>query len=138
MLPTTLNTNEVKNSAGTEVEFQHIGYGPGRQSEYKAILETPAAKHRISVRHTEIGSGVELRRRSNIQVLKTVAGASGIYRQVIFNQSVDIPVGDLAVYDEVKNVIAEGMSLLASQGASTTILYDCSGYGADALVNGSI
>jgi hypothetical protein len=51
---------------------------------------------------------------------------------------VDLPVGNLATFDEPKAVLAELMSFCASLGASTTILYDCTGNGAASLINGSL
>jgi hypothetical protein len=50
----------------------------------------------------------------------------------------DIPVGDISANTEPKNVLANLMSFIASLGASTTILFDCTGNGADALVNGGL
>jgi hypothetical protein len=41
-------------------------------------------------------------------------------------------------FSEANAVVAALVSFLASKGASTTILYDCTGYGAEALINGSL
>lgn len=46
MLSNTLVTNEVKNAAGTEVEFQRISTGT-RSTEFAATSETPAAPNRL-------------------------------------------------------------------------------------------
>jgi len=137
MLATTLNTNEVKNAAGTEVEFQSLSI-VGRTHEYAQISETPNAPHRLSISHQEIGSGSEMRRRSRVGVVKTITGASGVQRTIQAYTVSDVPVGDITTMTEVKNAVAELISFLASLGASTTILYDCTGNGADCLVNGSI
>lgn len=137
MLANTLNTNEVKNSAGTEVEFSRISTN-GRSTEYAQIAETPNLPHRLKVQHQEIGSGATLRRRSNIRVDKTVAGVSTNPRKITASLTLDYPVGDLSSSAEAKNVVAELMSFLASLGASTTILYDCTGNGAVCLINGDL
>lgn len=137
MLSNTLNTNEVKNAAGTEVEFSHFS-GVDRKRIFAQIAETPNAPHRISISHTEIGEGVEMRRRSMVRIDKTVAGASGVPRKFSAYTVTDAPIGDMATTTELKNVVAELVSFIASLGASTTILYDCTGNGADILVNGTL
>jgi hypothetical protein len=50
----------------------------------------------------------------------------------------DAPVGGLAANTEMANALAELMSFMASLGASTTILYDCTGNGAKTLLAGSL
>lgn len=69
---------------------------------------------------------------------KTVAGASGSPRTPYAYMVVGSPVGDLSTSAEIKNVIANLMSFCASLGASTTILYDCTGNGAVCAVDGSL
>jgi hypothetical protein len=49
-----------------------------------------------------------------------------------------IPVGHLDTLGEPTHVLANNMSFIASLGASTTILYDGTGNGAVALLNGSL
>lgn len=137
MYPTNLTTNEVKNSAGTEVEFLRRS-NFGTSIEFAQSGETPNLEHRLKVSHQEIGSGVTMRRRSLVRVDKTVEGASGVPRVISCYIVVDIPVGDISDYDDVKDALANLISNVASQGATTTILFDCSGYGADALVNGTL
>jgi len=137
MLSNTLNTNEVKNAAGTEVEFGRISTD-ARSTEFAVLTETPAAPHRLKVSHLESGSAELMRRRSLVRIDKTVTGVSTKPRVISAYVVLDIPVGDLSVYDEAKNALAELMSFCASLGASTTILYDCSGSGATALVQGSL
>jgi hypothetical protein len=51
---------------------------------------------------------------------------------------IDIPTGLSNDYDTAKKALANLLSLCASTGANTTILYDCSGYGASALINGTL
>jgi hypothetical protein len=139
MYPTNLTTNEVKNSSGTEVEFTRLS-STGRTLIFAQSSETPAQPHRLTVSHLETGTGVSKRRRSVVRVDKTVTGSydTTIQERISAYTVADIPVGNLSAYTEVKNVLAELMSNLASLGASTTILYDCTGYGADALTNGGL
>lgn len=137
MLPTNLTTNEVKDSAGTEVEFLRNSV-TGRTIEFAKSGETPNLEHRLKVSHLEVGSGLNSRRRSLLRVDKTIAGADASPVTISGYIVLDIPIGNLSNYTETKNVAAELMSIFASLGASTTILYDCTGYGADALVNGTL
>lgn len=138
MLPTNLTTNEVKNSAGTEVEFLRAKTGPGAYVEFAQSGELPNLKRRVSVQHREVGSGFQARRQSNVQVRYTELGSDGVTPVTsVFNCNGDIPIGALAAFTGPKNGLAHLMSLVASQGGSTTILYDCTGYGADAIINGT-
>lgn len=137
MLATTLNTNEIKKADGTEVEFQSIGIAD-RTHTYAQIGESYAAPHRLKVSHQETGSGASLRRRSVVRFDKTVTGVSLQPRVVSAYAVVDIPVGDLSATTEATNVLAELMSFCASLGASTTILYDCTGNGAATLISGGL
>jgi hypothetical protein len=138
MLANTLNTNEVKNSAGTEVEFEHVENLPGRGRVFRQIGESPNLKHRFSIRHQELGSGADERRRSALQFIKEFAGVSGVERKVVATLTLDIPVGDISDLTNPTTVMAELMSFVASLGATTTILYDGTGNGAAALINGSL
>jgi len=139
MITNTLNTNEVKNAAGTEVEFQHL-QSEGRTRTFSVIGETPSAEHRIDISHVEIGTGIGKRRRSKVGVSKVIAGQvdTTIPAEPLFYIVGDIPIGNMTSYTEAKNVLAELLSFCASLGASTTILYDCTGNGADVLINGGL
>jgi hypothetical protein len=139
MLSNTLVTNEVKNAAGTEVEFSRISQGE-RVTIFAAVGETPSAPHRLSVKHTESGAGTDLRRRSLIRFDKTIAGQVDTTKPVVvsFYAVADIPVGNMTAFAEANNVCAELMSFLASLGLNTTILYDGSGSGAVTLINGTL
>ena len=139
MYPTNLTTNEVKDSAGTEEEFLRLSSN-GRQLIFAKSGELPANPHRITVSHIETGSGTTKRRRSVVRVDKTIAGQVDTTKteRVSAYTVVDLPIGNLTAYTEPKKVLANLMSNIASQGATTTILYDCTGYGADALINGSL
>jgi len=50
----------------------------------------------------------------------------------------DFPVGASSTSAEAANVLAELMSFLSTTGAGTTVLFDCTGNGAAALLNGSL
>lgn len=137
MLSNTLNTNEVKSAAGTEVEFSRLST-TARTTEFSQIAETPNLPHRLKISHQEIGNGTALRRRSMVRIDKTVAGVSGTPRVCSSYAVIDYPVGDLAASTEMKNSLAELMSFLATTGAATTVLFDCTGSGANALVEGGL
>lgn len=137
MLANTLNTNEIKNSAGTEQEFSRLSTSE-RQTEFAVISEAPNAPHRLKVSHLESGSGLTKRRRSLVRFDKTIAGANTDPVVVSAYAVLDIPIGNISSSTEPKNVLANLMSFLASLGASTTILYDCTGNGADVLINGGL
>jgi hypothetical protein len=50
----------------------------------------------------------------------------------------DAPVGALAANSEMANVLAELISFVATTGAGTTVLYDCTGNGARELLSGGL
>lgn len=139
MYPTNLNTNEVKNSSGVEVEFERFS-SQGRQLVFSQVGETPARPHRITISHQEIGSGASARRRSVVRVDKTIQSDDPtlINTKISAYAVLDVPIGLINTLSEPKHVVAELVSMLASRGASTTILFDCTGVGAEALVNGSL
>lgn len=140
MLSNTLVTNEVKNSAGTEVEFSRSSTGEGRKTVFKASLETPNKPYRLSISHQESGSGINLRRRSMFRFDKTVASDVDATKLVAVSgyTVLDAPVGALTTTAEMAHVLANVMSFLASLGASTTILYDGTGNGAVTLLTGDL
>lgn len=137
MLTNTLNTNEVKDAAAAEVEFSRVST-TGRSTVFAKVGETPNAPYRLTVSHQEIGSGVDLRRRSVVRFDKTVTGASTLPRKVTGYLVLDAPTGDLSSTTEIKNVIANLLSFCATTGAATTVLFDCTGNGATVLVDGSL
>jgi hypothetical protein len=138
MLALTLNTNEVKNSSGTEVEYQSLGIEP-RGHKFAKIGESPALPNRLSINHTEVGSGIKARRRSVVRV--DVASTSTIDPTVVVTASayivLDSPVGALTSNVVPTEALAALMSFVATQGG-TTVLYDGSGNGAQCLLNGAI
>lgn len=139
MLSNTLVTNEVKNSAGTEVEFGRISMGV-RSTEFAASSETPSAPHRLKISHQEAGDGIRKRRRSVVRFDKTVIATVDDVTPVTISAYcvLDHPVGALEANTEPTNVLAELMSFMASLGANTTILYDGSGNGATTLLSGGL
>lgn len=139
MLTNTLNTNEIKNAAGTEVEFTRLSIGD-RKTEFAMISETPALPNRLTIAHAESGSGISRRRRSVIRIDRTTAGEvdTTVNVKSSFYIVGDLPIGNLTASTAPKAALAQLMSFLASLGATTTILYDCTGNGADCLINGGI
>lgn len=136
-LSNTLVTNEIKDASAVEVEFNRISTN-GRTTEFAKVSETPNAPYRLKVSHQENGLGAELRRRTVVRFDKTVTGVSTVPRTVSAYAVLDAPVGDLSATTEIKNVLANLMSFCSSLGASTTILYDCTGNGASVMVDGSL
>lgn len=139
MLNNTLNTNEVKNAAATEVEFSRLS-SSARETEFAQIAETPALPHRLKIKHQESGSGIALRRRSMFRFDKSVAGQVDTTRNAVISAYVvlDAPVGNLTAATEMANVLAEVMSFLATTGAGTTVLFDGTGNGAKTLLEGGL
>jgi len=141
MLPTNLNTNEVKESSGAEQEFSRFSQ-LGQTLIFKKVGEMPNAPHRLTISHKEIGDGASKRRRSLVRFDLTVdAGldTATIEPKICSAYAVvDIPVGVLVDYSDVTNLVANLISFLATTGAGTTVLFDGSGHGASALINGSL
>lgn len=139
MLSNTLNTNEVKNAAGVEVEFNHQDT-EGRKRRFFQVGQTPSAPHLLTVSHQTSGSGMKARRRSLIRVDKT--SISGVDSVTPITTSayvvLDIPEGASSSSAVAADVLAELMSFVATTGAATTVLFNCTGNGADALLNGSL
>jgi hypothetical protein len=139
MLTNTLNTNEVKNAAGTEVEFGRWSIGD-RSTVFSQLTEAPSAPHRLSISHQENGSGLKKRRRSLIRFDKTVMSTVDTTLPVVVSAYavLDAPVGALLANTEMANVLAELMSFLATTGSGTTVLFDGTGTGAAAMLSGGV
>lgn len=139
MLSNTLNTNEIKNAAGVEVEFTRLSQSD-RSTVFAQIGEVPSSPHRLLVSHQESGSGMKKRRRSLVRFDKTVI--SGVDSSTPITVSaytvLDYPVGAMTASTEAANVLAELMSFCATTGAATTVLFDCTGNGARELLNGGL
>jgi hypothetical protein len=139
MLSNTLNTNEIKNAAGAEVEFTHMD-SKGRTRIFRQIAESPNLAHRLSIAHQETGTGKTKRRRSLVRFDKTVMSTVDTTMPVTISAYtvLDAPVGAMTANTEFANVLAELMSFCATTGAATTVLFDCTGNGANALLNGDL
>lgn len=140
MLANTLNTNEVKDRAGVEVEFARVSTGEGRKTLFSKVGEQTNAPYRMSVSHQESGSGIDLVRRSVVRFDKTVASTVDTSKLVTVSAYavIQAPAGALTAATEMENVLANLMSFLASTGATTTILFDCTGTGAVTLIGGQL
>lgn len=139
-LPTNLTTNEVKDRAGTEVEFLYRDE-LGRSREYAKSGETPSLPERIKIQHRDVGKpGAGLRRQSNLLITKTVLSQVDSLTPVVIRASVslDIPVGALTDLNSVKDVAAYMNSILSTTGSGTTVLFDGTGTATAALVNGTL
>jgi len=139
MLSNNLSTNEIKNAAGVEQEFQHLST-EGRTRLFAQINESPSLQHRLLISHQETGVGMKLVRSSMFRFNKTIVSTVDLVTPVTIScyTVLRAPVGALLAGTEIANVIAENLSFGASLGASTTILYDCTGNGAASLLNGSL
>jgi hypothetical protein len=139
MLTNTLNTNEVKDSTGAEIEFTRLSIAD-RSTVFAKISESPATPHRLAISHQESGAGLGKRRRSVVRFDKTVVSSVDSVTPVVVSAYIvlDTPVGALTVAAEPTHVLAELMSFVASLGASTTILYDGTGNGAQVLLTGGL
>lgn len=139
MLANTLNTNEIKNASGTEQEFQRLKMGDGR-TEFAKIGESPANPHRLIVSHQETGSGTNRRRRSVVRFDLTTISSFDTSRFVKDSCYVvlDRSIGDQTDDSTSKTLLANLMSFLATTGAGTTVLFDCTGTGASNLLTAGI
>jgi hypothetical protein len=139
MLSNTLNTNEVKNSAGTEVEFSRISTSQ-RETTFSQVSETPSLPHRLTIKHVESGRDMKLRRRSVVRFDKTVISGVDSVTPITISAYVvlDLPIGAMSAIAEGTNVVAELLSFCATTGAATTVLFDGTGNGATALLAGGL
>jgi hypothetical protein len=139
-LPVNLTTNEVKDRTGTEKQFLFFDDSPARTRMYALDGEPYNLPERIKVQHREVGkAGVTLRRQSNVLITKTVMATDGVTPVVIrASMSLDIPQGALGDQNAVKDTLAYMMAFIATTGAGTTVLFDGTGYGAAALINGTL
>lgn len=139
MLTNTLNTNEVKDAAGTEVEFTRLSIGD-RSTVFAKINESPSLQHRLTISHSETGSGTGIRRRSVVRIDKS--SISAVDLTTVCKTSaylvLDAPLGHLTATTELAAVVANLLSFCATTGAGTTVLFDGTGNGAKSLISGEI
>jgi hypothetical protein len=135
MLSNTLVTNEVKDAAGAEVEFERMSIDNAK-TIFKKIVDDVANPIRMSISHQHTGSGTTRTRRSMVRFDKGVTnGTTGAKGTSSCYCVLSSPEGMIANGDNDKAVLAYLISFLASLGASTTILYDGTGNGAATLLN---
>lgn len=138
MLSNTLNTNEVKNASGSEVEFTHLEQS-GRSREFALLNENPSLPHRLLISHQESGKGIKARRRSVVRIdkasISTVDSVSSVTSSAYL--VLDIPVGAISDMTDPKAVLAEVTSFIATLG-NNTFLYDGTGAGAAVLLSGGL
>lgn len=139
MLSNTLVTNEVKNAAAVKRDFTRLSIAD-RSTEFALIGEVPSAPHRLSIKHQETGTGLKQRRRSVIRFDKTSVSDVDSVTPVTTSAYIvlDAPIGATTTAAQSSEVLANLMSFLATTGAATTVLFDCTGNGAASLVNGSL
>lgn len=138
-LANVLNTNEVKNAAGVEVEFTRVDT-VGRKTVFAQVGEPPAKPYRLTVAHQEVGNGMKRRRRSVVRFDKTVISDVDNTTPVTVTGYVvlDAPVGALNANTEMSNVLANVWSFCATTGAATTVLFDNTGNGGRELLAGGL
>jgi hypothetical protein len=137
MLATNLTTNEVKDSAGTEVEFNRIA-ALDRSVTFAKSGENPSQPYRLKVSHLETGASSARRRRSLVRFDVPVTGVDGKIENVAAYTVVDAPVGNIAAVTSITTAVAHLISFLATTGAATTVLFDGTGSGSAALINGTL
>jgi hypothetical protein len=139
MLNNTLNTNEIKGSAGTGVTFSRLSIN-GRSTEFSYSGETPAKPSRLKISHQDFGTGLTRRRRSMIRFERTDTGqvdATQTVKNAVYVVA-DLQVGNMSSNAYPVELFAYLNSFMASLGASTTILYDGSGNGSALLYSGGL
>lgn len=135
MLQTNLTTNEVKDSAGAEIEFNRVQSDPFVL--FAKAAENPSQPYRLKVSHQETGSGSAKRRRSLVRFDVPVTGVDGKIENVAAYAVLDIPVGNIAALTVPTTAMAHLNSFLSTTGAATTVLFDGTGSGTAALINGT-
>jgi hypothetical protein len=139
MLSNDLVTNEIKNGIAAEVEFTRISLN-ARQTIFASKVETPTNPNRLRIEHTETGTGINRRRKSLVRFDNTTTGQvdTTTTMTTAAYTVLDAPVGNMTAYSASNNTLAQLISFLATTGAGTTVLFDCTGNGAAALVNGTL
>lgn len=139
MLSNSLTTNEIKDSAGAEVEFTRLSQ-TDRSTVFAKVSESPALPHRLTISHSETGVGLKKRRRSLVRFDKTSMSTVDATVPVTTSGYIvlDAPVGAVTASTEFAQVLANLMSFCATTGAATTVLFDGTGNGAKSLINGEL
>jgi hypothetical protein len=132
-------TNEVKNAAGTEVEFA-LQSTNGSKTILKQVGESPAYPHRLTVSHQESSVGLDKRRRSLARIDISAAGQvdatklAGAAAYLVL----DIPIGNQTSNALIKDALAELGSFVFTLAGNTTFLRDGTGTGGAVLLDGSV
>lgn len=139
MLSTHLTTNEVKDSAGAEVEFLRLS-SSGREAVFAKNGEAPNLPNRITIKHSETGEGIKKRRRSVVRFDKTSMSTVDATLPVTTSVYVvcDSPVGAVINDTELTTVIAYMNSFMSLDGTGTTCLFAGTGSGSKVLREGSL
>lgn len=139
MLNNTLSSGEVKNASAANEVFEQI-----RMLDNKRVFRNisyPAGQPcDLTIGHQEIGDGIAKRRRSVIRFDKTFVGGVDATKLATVSAYVvlDSPIGNFSTNTYPKEVIAHVMQLLASDGVGgVAIVHDCTGKGAQTLLNGT-
>lgn len=137
MLPTSLLTNEVKDRAGTEVEFEHRKL-EGREHIYIRKGGSPSLPTFLKVGHQETGTGSGAMQRSRVGIDMDVVGKSGKTCKISVYKTWVIPTGELDDLDDVKDASAMLDSFNCTTGAATAVLFDGTGNGNSAGINATL
>lgn len=137
MLTDNLNSNQVKDRAGTAVVLdRRKSDGP---KTFFRNTTVPSQPLEMTIGHIESGEGVKKRRRSVVRFDKTHLAADGVsYVTTSCYVVLDNPIGAIANNNVAADVLAHVHSFGATTGAATTVLFDGTGNGAVALLNGSL
>lgn len=139
MLSDLLNTNEIKNYSGTEVEFSRWTIGP-TSTEFRAISANPSLTPILRIGHTESGKGIDRVRRSVVRFDYPAIGMVDTTKTCMSSAYCVgvVPIGQLTDINYPKMPLAMLMSFLATTGAATTVLFDGTGNGAKVILEGSL
>lgn len=134
----SLKTNEVKQRAGTEVEFDW-SRSDGRSVTLSAVVAAPSQPHTLKISHEETGSGTSRRRRSVCRFDKTIPGQVDIAATMKGSGYIvlDLPVGQMLDATLAQDLVAQLLSFVGTTGAATVVLFDGTGTGAIPLINGT-
>ena len=117
-LPVTLNTNEVKDTAGTSITFERA-FVEGSKIVYQKLNQAPNAEHNLTVAYSESGVGLKARARSVTRVDYTHLAADGVTMVTTTAYEVlDSPIGAIANNDGSKMALANLHSFCAGNGTA--------------------
>lgn len=134
MLSNTLVTNEVKDAAGVEVEFERISMS-GQQTIYRKVGEAAGLPYRLTISHSRSGKDNNAIRSSVVRFDVTSENTAGVKVATEAHVVLRFPEGVADNYDDAKKCLAHLMSFIANTGADTAIKFDCTGNGAATLLN---